>query len=163
MSRIFTMSIAVSVTVKPSRLLFALTGAMCVIAVSVAPIVYFAEPGQFSYLFRAVLSTTCVASATVAISLAFSRRKTWCIDISGIGNIRLMEYKDAPQSFGQSDAFGRRVWLAGQSTLWPWCLFLHLRDEQQKVTTLLILKDSLPAEAFRALTVACRWIAEHNE
>ena len=51
--------------------------------------------------------------------------------------------------------------LAG-STVWPNLLLLRLRLENGRVRTIPVLPDSVSRETFRALQVACRWVASHN-
>jgi len=46
--------------------------------------------------------------------------------------------------------------------MWPNFLLLRLRDGEGRVYNVAVLPDSLPGEAFRALSVACRWIAAHR-
>jgi hypothetical protein len=57
---------------------------------------------------------------------------------------------------------GEVVQLMADSTIWPGLLLLRLRRQDLRVTSVLILPDCVAADGFRALSVACRWIAAHN-
>lgn len=74
-----------------------------------------------------------------------------------------MEHTDVAQAFaGQLDAGkhgGVEFQLAEGSVLWPNLLFLHLESERGHKETLRILPDSVSRDEFRALHIACRWIA----
>lgn len=74
-----------------------------------------------------------------------------------------MEHTDVAQAFaGQLDVgkhSGVEFQLAEGSVLWPNLLFLHLESEQGQKETLRILPDSVSSDEFRALHIACRWIA----
>jgi toxin CptA len=154
-------TIAVSATVKPSRRLLAMTIVMCLIAAYIAYFISSSESIRLPSSFRIPLSLACAAAVFLAFFSTAHHRKTFRLDISGIGIIRLMEYREGP--LGQeTSGRGQVMQLLPDSSLWPGCLILRLRDEHQKVVTLLILKDSLSAPSYRAVSVACRWIAEQN-
>jgi len=57
-------------------------------------------------------------------------------------------------------AIGRRlVSLAPGSVLWCCMLILILHDESRQEVTVVVLPDSVGEESFRALRIACQWIA----
>ena len=90
-------------------------------------------------------------------------RKTWQLDISGTGQIRLSDVAIAMPDAGKPPSEGGLlVRLLADSTMWPNFLLLRLRDGEGRVHHLASLPDSLPSEAFRAVSVACRWIAAHR-
>jgi toxin CptA len=61
-----------------------------------------------------------------------------------------------------SGSRGEIVRLMTDSTIWPGLLLLRLKSEDQRVTIVNILPDSIHGDGFRALSVACRWIAAHK-
>jgi hypothetical protein len=95
-----------------------------------------------------------------------TNRKSLHIDISGIGQIRLAEHNELTAVLAgganQSPDYGEVLQLQAGSTLWPWLLILRLQSTDQKVLTLPILPDCVGVDDFRALSVACRWIATHK-
>jgi len=54
------------------------------------------------------------------------------------------------------------VQLSRDSTLWPCLLLLRFRTDDGKIMTLPILPDCVSPHSFRALLVACRWVATQN-
>jgi hypothetical protein len=105
------------------------------------------------------------AIASIALIVQPLRRKTALrIDVTGLGQIRLVETLPdaAARSLPWSDAVGEVVQLRQGSTLWPSLMVLRLQAVSGRVTTLILLPDSLSDDAFRALSVACRWIASRQ-
>lgn len=54
------------------------------------------------------------------------------------------------------------VQLLAHSTVWPLVLLLHFSDHRQRTTSIVVLRDSLDPEGFRALAVACHWLGERH-
>ena len=170
----YPMSIAVSTVVHPSRLLALLTAAMCLFVLSIGVLLAAGQVGALDPLVRSTLSAACIFLALFVCYRTVQNRKTHHIDISGHGQIRLMEHSAlAGQSAdtgtgelagrpGQDQFSGEVVSLLAGSTLWPALLILRLRTEDQRVVVLHVLPDSVEGGGFRALSVACRWIAAHN-
>jgi toxin CptA len=161
------MSIAVSAVVRPSRLLLAAIGAMCLCILSVAVTVGFGAVGELPFGSRVAIAVICAGTAFSCFFAAIQSRKTFHIDISGVGQIRLSQDNDAAGISGSRErpdqrGSGEVVQLLADSTIWPGMLLLRLAGQNRRVTNLLILPDSLAAQDFRALSVACRWIAAHN-
>jgi toxin CptA len=161
------MSIAVSAVVKPSRLLLAMVGSMCVGVIFVGLMIGAGQLGNLALLPRLSVAATCIFPAVFAFFYTVQMRKTHHIDISGSGLIRLVETSALATSPVQSVASHWRgadevVSLMANSTLWPYLLLLRLQAEDQRVTVLPILPDSIDKEGFRALSVACHWIAAQN-
>lgn len=93
------------------------------------------------------------------------QRKIIRLDISTNGQIRLVEHNGLTGSslLSRNESGGNSVLrLMPDSVLWSGLLLLRLESEKQRVIVLPILRDSMNAEAFRALSVACRWIAAQN-
>ena len=154
------MSIAVSATIKPSRLLFWLQLAMtsCVLAVGVC--VGFGMTGNYAVPAKAAIASASLIFAFLALFHIRQQRKTFRLDISGIGKIRIRHDEDGHQAFA---AEWEIVRLTEASTLWPKLMFLCLESELGRNTVLCVLPDCVSAAEFRALSVACRWIAARIE
>ena len=159
------MSIALSAHLRPSRLLTALHFAMAAVLLSTA-IWLLQSAGYLGFPFSLhhALVIVC-AIASIALIVQPLRRKTALrIDVTGLGQIRLVETLPdaAARSLPWSDAVGEVVQLRQGSTLWPSLMVLRLQAVSGRVTTLILLSDSLSDDAFRALSVACRWIASRQ-
>jgi hypothetical protein len=125
--------------------------------------------GELSLSSRLVIAGLCVLAAVAGFFQAYRKRKTFHIDISGIGQIRLSEYDGivtSPAFDGQRESDSCRedglVKLMADSTIWPHLLLLRLQGEGGRITAIPILPDCMAEDSFRALSVACRWIAAQN-
>lgn len=131
------MSIAVSVFVRPSRLLRLLQGGFGLSLALMAA----AAP-----LWQAL---PLAAAALAALWAAVHPGKPAHIDISGVGRIRLTVYRKQ----------GLEVSLVPGSTFWPQLMLLRLQPGQGRPRWLLVLPDSVAAPQFRRLALALRAIA----
>jgi len=157
------MSIAVSADIKPSRLLLIMMAAAAVAVALIGVIFAFALVGQLSFVFRMALAGACIVAAILAFWLVLKNRKTVWLHISGTGQIRLVEHHATVRvKPGSQVMSGGLAQLLAGSTVWPNLLLLRLRLESGRVRTIPVLPDSVPRETFRALQVACRWVASHN-
>jgi toxin CptA len=163
------MSIAISAVVKPSRSLLVIVSGMSVGIILAAGMVASARVGELSIYSRLLVAGLCVLAAIAGFFQAFRKRKTFHIDISGIGQIRLSEYNGivtSPAFSGQSksDSCGEDevVKLMADSTIWPHLLLLRFQGEGGRISAIPILPDCMVEDSFRALSVACRWIAAQN-
>lgn len=161
------MSIAVSVVVKPSRLLLAAVGSMCFGIAIAAGMIGFAKVGELSLYPRLAIAGGCLFAGFSGFYWTVQARKTFHIDISGVGQIRLAEYSALAGVYRQDnwlnqESGGEVVRLMPDSTIWPYLLLLRLQDERNRIKVLPILRDCIAADGFRALSVACRWIATQN-
>ena len=160
------MSIAVSVIVRPSRLLRWAVACMSALLL-VTAVLLLIPPGTGERLvFRHLSALVCVAAA---IALFFRRSRlsnVSGIDISGTGVIRLHHTgrvaADARVPCSDGHSGGEVVQLLKDSTLWSSMLLLRLRSANGQVHTVIVLPDSMDAEAFRLLSMACRWIAHQD-
>jgi toxin CptA len=57
---------------------------------------------------------------------------------------------------------GEVMTLLHDSTIWTNLLLLRLQAAGGKITVVRVLPDCVSQESFRALSVACRWIAAQN-
>lgn len=157
------MSIAVSADIKPSRMLLIMMAVAAVFVAAIGVIFAFALVGQLSFILRISLAAACVLAAVLAFWLALQNRKAVWLHISGTGQIRLVEHHAVVRAkAGTRVMSGGVAQLLAGSTVWPNLLLLRLRLENGKVRTIPVLPDSVPQETFRALQVACRWVASHN-
>ncbi len=147
------MSIAMTAVIAPSRrlrCLLACFGALLLAAA--AAVAGLPTPAGFAAAFAArpavalalLFAGVCVAHA--ALRPATVHR----IDISGPGQLRLTVQQGVRTD--KSSALPARL-LPG-STLWPRLMLLRLQTAERGTCSLVVLPDSLPPEAFRALAVA---------
>ncbi len=107
------------------------------------------------------LALACALAAVALGLFPLARRKPLRIDISGIGQIRLVD-TSPDAAAGPADrqgGDGEVVQLLRGSTFWPLLIVLRLQTRTGHPVTLLIFPDSVDRTAFRALSVACRWVA----
>ncbi|MGH8806588.1 MAG: protein YgfX [Noviherbaspirillum sp.] len=161
------MSIAVSAIVQPSRLLFAMVGAMSLCAAAVGVAIGAGQLGALPINPRILLSACSIFLAVFGFYHGVRHRKILHIDISGAGQLRLMEVAPAgactDTNWPHVSKHGEVVRLLANSTIWPQLLLLRLQADSGKITTVPILPDCVSPESFRALSVACRWIAARNQ
>lgn len=161
------MSIAVSAIVRPSRLLLMAVGVMIALSVSVGIAIGLGGLGELSVAARFSLCIFSFFLAFVGFYHGIRQQKTIHIDISDTGRMRIVDAasfescakKKRPHVMGGT----RVVQLMKSSTIWPHLLLLLLQTEDGDIVALPILPDSVSCEAFRALSVACRWIAQRND
>lgn len=160
------MTIAVSVTVHPSRSLLLAVYAMAFMALTAALLILFG-PYELSPAIRLQISAIASISSGVAVFKAGRHRKTFHIDISGIGQIRLTQYSevsafDENASLALDGNSGLLVHLAPDSVLWPHFLLLRLKPDRGTVVSIPVLPDSISGPGFAELSVACRTISLRN-
>ncbi len=166
------MSIAVSAVVQPSRMLTRLMLALHLGVLGIAVVLTLGIGISLSPTLRLLLALPLFAVPILAIRVLIKGGKSLRIDISEYGQITLAEdgtgaavtrHGVSPQQAGVMRQEGVAMAnLLPDSTLWPHLLLLRLRTEDGRTRNVAILPDSMHAEDFRALSVACRWIAAHN-
>lgn len=151
------MSIAVSATVRPSRMLALLALAMGCMLLGAALLLY----GQADTIIHRALSAVCALAGSTLGLFPLLRRKAVRIDVTGIGQIRLVDTSRDAQVAPTNSPVDRVevVQLLRDSTFWSSLMVLRLQSGSGRVTVLTILPDSMERSAFHALSVACRWIA----
>lgn len=162
------MSIAVSAVVVRSRWLSSAVAGICICVALTGFTIAAGLVGELSVLEKCAVAGICFSIAAYVFFRTVRIGKTCEIHVSGTGQIRLRELlsnshapvrKDAEYSVNQH---GELVRLLPASTLWSWLLILHLRHENGRNSILTILPDAVGEESFRALLVACRWIATRS-
>lgn len=156
------MTIAVSVFVRPSRILLALVAGMSVGLSVCGALVFFALNDVLSLGSRTSLAAVCIGAGCTGFFLMASRRKAFRIDISGTGQIRLNDTIRGAVTRDGGGTGGEVVQLLSNSTLWATLLILRLQSDAGRVTVVPVFPDSLDRHDFRAVCVACRWIAAQN-
>jgi hypothetical protein len=161
------MSIAVSVVIRSSRLVFAMVGAICIGSALIGLAILRGWVGDLGFQARIMIAGACVCAGISGFCYARWTRKARHIDISGIGQIRLVEttaVADPAFSNSPPDSVyaGEVVSLMDDSTLWSFLLLLRLQAEDKRIRTVIVLPDSVDRAGFRALSVACRWIVAHS-
>ncbi len=151
----------------PSKRLLTLVLVLCLYVMAIGCVIGLGAVGELAVWARLICALLCVSLAVAGFVRMLRRRKIHHLDISGSGQIRLRvvdaTYREMSNITPEApNADGILVTLLADSTLWPHLLMLRLQDEGGWVHRLPILTDSLPAESFRAVSVACRWIAAHR-
>lgn len=157
------MTIAVSVMVFPSRLLTFAVRVMALLAAVAIVLVLFAN-ANLSAIFRFQISIATSILVWGAIFKLQCPGKTFHIDISGIGQIRLTQYNGVstpPKNTGMplDGSSGQLVHLSPDSILWPNLILLRLTADEGEILSIPVLNDNLDAPDFAKLLVACKWIA----
>jgi len=156
------MSIALSARVRPSRLWLVLQTAMGAVLLAVSWwLLRAAVAGGLPDALCYPLAIICATASFVLVTQALRPKTGLRIDVTRLGQIRLVEtYPNAEAGFPRlSVAEGEVVQLGQGSTLWSSLMVLRLQPVSGSTITLILLPDSMRADAFHALSVACRWIA----
>jgi toxin CptA len=161
------MSIAVSATVKPSRILLAAVCIMCSTILCIAVLVVLGKVGELSPTLRLATFIFTAFPALLGFYHTVRHQKIIHIDISGTGDLYLYQVgvststcheKKWPHVKGN----GEVMTLLHDSTIWTNLLLLRLQSDGGTITVVRVLPDCVSRESFRALSVACRWIAAQN-
>jgi len=140
-----------------------MVGAMSFCAATVGFAIGAGQLGALSFTPRILLAAFNVFLGVFGFYHCIRHRKILHIDISGVGQIRLTEVGVVGACTGTDWPHVRKqgevVRLLSDSTIWPQLLLLRLQAGSGKITTVLIFSDCVSPESFRALSVACRWIA----
>ncbi|WP_211473384.1 protein YgfX [Collimonas humicola] len=153
------MSIALSVVVKPSRLLLALVATECGLAGLVAVLIAGGVIGNLLLPVRATLATLCVSAAAYGMLRYYRGRRAIQLDIAANGQIRMAEIAASNINRISNPV---PVQLLESTIIWSHLLLLRLRLASGSVRTIAILPDCVSNDTFRVLSVACRWIAAHR-
>ncbi len=160
------MTIAVSVVVHPSRVLLRSVCAMAIMAALAATLILFGAY-ELSLGLRLQISAIATIFSGVAVFNAHRGRKTFHIDISGIGQIRLTQYSgvsafDVNSVPALDGVSSQLVHLSPDSILWSQFLLLRLKPEEGRTLSIPVLIDSVDGSGFAELSVACRYVAIRN-
>lgn len=148
-----------------------MAGFFCLSVAGVAAMLVISPTIPISIAWRVVLALFLTVIPVWASRALIWRGKSLRIDISEHGQITVTEDKTCTIQSEQVEpgaplqlnrATPAVVRLLADSTIWPHLLLLRLQAEDRRIRNVLILRDSVSAEDFRSLSVACRWIAAHN-
>jgi hypothetical protein len=147
--------------------LLALVAALCLGVVAIGGALALGALGDMALWARLLCATACLSLAGGGFAATLRGRNAYRLDISGSGQIRLTLLARSTSRATEITASdpnegGMLVTLLADSTLWPHFMLLRLQDQNGRLHALPILPDSVSAESFRALSVACRWIAAHR-
>jgi hypothetical protein len=161
------MSIAASVVVQPSRVLLALVGGICLAVAALGLTLACGAIADLSMASRMFWPLLCWLSAGFGLFYMNRGQRIYHLDISGTGQIRLRcRHSHSPPWIDNAEKpateAGILVTLLADSTMWPGFLMLRLKTGDGYLYNIPILPDSLPRDSFRAISVACRWIAAHE-
>ncbi len=156
MRLLFTMSIAISAKVSPSRRMNHLFHAMCLGAVAAGCAAGVGLVGHISLPFGILIVGASVICVWFALLQYHRQQKSYRVSISGDGTIRLAQQEGVLCALAED---GEAVRLLEGSTLWSGMMLLRLQSQGGKVFVLRILPDTVLQQEFRALSVAFRWIA----
>ena len=155
------MSIALSMVVKPSRLLLALVAMQCTLAGLAGALIAGGVVGTLLLPARVVLATLCLAAAVYGMLRYYRERCAIQVEIGADGQIRLADI-----AAKKGNQISRPALVPAQllesTTIWSNLLLLRLRLASGSVRTIAILPDCVSKDTFRVLSVACRWIAAHR-
>ncbi len=154
--------IATSVVVHPSRLLRLLLLSMAVLLIHVLVQLLLMPVAEARLVIHQLLAVVCAAAALQLFYRGLTLTKSVVIDVSGTGTIRLHHTgrvaADMRCSVSDDQHGSEVVQLLKDSTLWSSMLLLRFQSAQGRVFVIPVLPDSMSADSFRALSIACRWI-----
>ncbi len=160
------MSIAVSTEIRPSRFFSACIFGMAILMALTGLLVVSELIGTFRFWGRLSVFAISLVSAAFFIFLHFCSKKTFRVEISGSGKIRLREEGDhmpEPVSYpGQAVEEADDFYLANDSTVWPMMLLLCLESESGRKKSIMVFPDSVREGEFQALYIACQWLLVHQ-
>lgn len=132
-------------------------------AASIAGAVGFGMIGDLSMPVRLAIASLVVFLAFFGFYHGARNRKTIQLYISGTGQIRLLKVtEESPcldANWPHVEKIGEVVRLMDDSTIWPYMLLLRLRSDDGATMRVPIFPDSVACDAFRALSVAIRWVS----
>lgn len=158
------MSIAVSALIKPSKILHNALIFFAAGSVVISTLVVLNQLNTLGPIPQIAIAGAWVVWLALIFRLFQGGQKAVRLDISGVGQIRLTSVTqtnmvtNSPAKNCASELFK----LLPDSTLWAQLIILRLKSETGKIKVLIVLPDSLEDDGFRVLSVACRWIAAHN-
>ncbi|MGZ9710218.1 flagellar hook-length control protein [Glaciimonas sp. GNP009] len=155
------MSIAVSALVLPSRRLFLLVSALAIAAALISMLIGLGFIGRLLPAIGIILG---VLGLLISVGAWFRYRGTTQplrIIISGAGQISIVEILPNAPIVDTIEVPVTAQLLSG-STLWGNLLLLRLQLHNGRTKSVVILADCVPENVFRAISVACRWIASRG-
>lgn len=123
--------------------------------------VFFEQAGAMNLFARAVILATGIGAAFLAGMEYRKHRIVWALSISGIAEIRVSRPSQAttPASSDTGTPPDEIRYLSAGSLITPILLVLRLADSHDNINTLMIFPDSVSQDAFRRVSLACRWLS----
>ena len=158
--------IATSVVVHPSRRLRFLLLLMAVLLGVVSLQLLRMPAAESRLVLHQLLSMVCVAAALRLFYRGLTLTKSCVIDVSGTGAIHLHHTgrvaAEKRSSVSDDQHSSEVVQLLKDSTLWSSMLLLRFQSAKGRVLVVPVFPDSMSADAFRTLSIACRWIIRQD-
>ncbi len=158
--------IATSVVVHPSRLLRRLLLLMASLFLFISVQILLMPAAEARLVIHQLLAMVCVVAAVRMFYSALTLTKSFVIDVSGTGAVCLHHTGRVAAgtrcSVSDHQQGSEVVQLLKDSTLWSSMLLLRFRSATAQVIVIPVLYDSMSAEAFRALSIACHWIIRQD-
>jgi hypothetical protein len=159
-------TIAVSLVVRPSETLLRAIWAMAIAAMLAAFLIFFQSCDLSAGIRLQIFAIVSISAGYTVFNASF-HRKTFHIDISGIGQIRMKQYSGVSASgenihFALDGHLGPVVHLRPESVLWPQFLLLRLKPDLGPAISIIVFPDSMSGTGFADLSVSCRYIAMRN-
>lgn len=161
------MSIAMSVKVKPSRVLLMMVVGLCIAVIISGSLIAFEGGENLSFVSRFAIVVSAFFLAFVGFYHAVQPQKVLHIDISSSGQLRVREDNFVKIVCEEKDGLFLEkesgiVQFLNDSTIWSSLILLRLKSEQGNVLVIPIFPDCISKNEFRALLAACCFIAMNN-
>ena len=158
------MSIAVSAVVRRSAMLASGLLVMSLACLAIGAAIALGMVGALPLAPRSLLGACCMLAAAAAVFEIVRPYVVRRILITPAGKIHLTDLvaHESVAGAGVSDLDAMDYQLLPTSTLWSFLMILNLRASDGAKVTLFVLPDTMTQASFRALCVACHWIAAHN-
>ncbi len=118
------------------------------------------DAGLFTLAWALICAIAAIGLALFPLASAKFQR----LDVTGIGQI-LLTHTDIEAAGGRTadgPPAAEVVQLLRDSTFWSSLMVLRLQTVSGRTLSLVLLPDSMDRTAFRALSVACRWVASRS-
>ena len=154
------MSLVISTTLQPSKILHYIVVAFALMIINVAWYLFFIL--TLPQPIKIILPVLCICVALKFLHYSYLNSKIfWHIDIGKNATIRCIPSGSNKLSISEQKKLSSSIFhLDENSTIWARVIFLHLKStSNNKIITIMAVCDTLPADQFRQLSVAIRWIA----
>ena len=157
-------AISVAVRLNASRWLRMAYGAMLCLCLLIAAAELIKAGDEISLAMRFTVVSTAFVAAVLCASQLCKGQIDWDIFVTGTGEIHLAaSSRQTIECDSPTKASLNKCILAPGSLITTVLLVLRLADNHGKIKTLLVFPDSVSKDAFRRLSIACRWIAAQKK
>ena len=161
---IVTGSIAVSARIESSRWMQILCGLMACVCLFVALTVLLISDNDSHLAVQIAVVATAIGAAALCIREIGKQRSCYDLHFSGGRDIHMATVVDQsvlPSRSNNSPSDAR--WLKRGSLITPIVLILRLVNNHGNINTVFIFPDSVSDDAFRRLSVTCRWLVTQKQ